>query len=107
MFYNFFKKYSYILKDFVTRSKTLLLFHLVIQLRLFERVSAERVNNQAGSSGRINVFSSANGSRVAPRALSICNADKMEMPERICKSSCDVIRFAAAYDESNSVFVDE
>lgn len=59
-----------------------------------ERVRAEKVNNQTGSSGRINVFFSfARGPRVAPRALSICNADKMEMPERICKSSRDVIGF--------------
>lgn len=68
---------------------------------LFERARAEKVNNQTGSSGRINVFSSGDRVRVAPRALSICNADKMEMPERICKSSRDVIGFAAANDESD------
>lgn len=34
-------------------------------------------------------------------AFSICNADKMEIPERICKSSADVIGFVAANDESD------
>lgn len=35
--------------------------------------------------------------------FSICNADKMEIPERICKSSTDVIGFVAANDESDPV----
>lgn len=38
-------------------------------------------------------FSSVEPRIASSRALSICNADKMEMFERICKSSRDVIGF--------------
>lgn len=62
-----------------------------------------------GSRGRINVFFPpllplpVSELAVAPqsRAFSICNADKMEIPGRICKSSGDVIGFVAANDESD------
>lgn len=94
------KKYLYIFKDFVAvRSKTSI--YDSVMASFVQRVSVERVNNQAGLAGRINVFSSTDRSRIVPRALSICNADKMEMPERICKSS-RVISSVAANDESDS-----
>lgn len=38
-----------------------------------------------------------------PGAFSICNADKMEIPGRICKSSAGVIGFVAADDESDPI----
>lgn len=41
------------------------------------------------------------GPVLGPGAFSICNADKMEIPERICKSSAGVIGFVAANDESD------